>query len=453
MNILPARHHPSEPGEAAETGKPSSTLKEGADAPLLRHHSFRLPRPIQRKKLALSVMLVVVVLASLPLGAWSLLSLFREQHSSASTPTHTAPVLVDATTVVPGSLDPERRIAHLVDRLLSRMSLREELGQLIMVSFLGTTLTPDLRNMIAHQYAGGVMLYGYNITGASQLQTLDAGAQAQAQIPLLIATDQEGGLVNRLKSIIGPVPSALQVGNTDNPETARKRGIQDGQELRKLGINVDLAPVVDVHSAPQTVIITRMFGTTAQKVTTFASAYLDGLQSQGVVGCLKHWPGLGASPVDPHDALPVITRSQQELNEIDFAPYRALISQGNVNMIMSTHELITAYDDHMPSSLSPILINQVLRHDLGYQGVVITDGLYMGALARWTIAQAAVLALIAGNDLLLGPWDSNEVQKVLDALQAAVASGQISKARVDLSVERILALKIEEGLIKIPPGW
>ena len=119
-------------------------------------------------------------------------------------------------------------------------------------------------------------------------------------------------------------------------------------------------------------------------------------------------------------------------------------------MIMSTHELLPAYDEHMPSSLSPILIDQVLRNDLGYQGVVITDGLYMGALARWSVAEAAVLAIIAGNDIVLGPWNSAQVQQVLDAMQAAVESGQISKARIDLSVARILALKIEEGLINVP---
>lgn len=452
MKTLPTGRSSSESSDAAEVETPVFASQEAAGVHMPRCRSFRLADSARRKKLVLSLLLAAVVLTSLPLGARAALLLLQEQRASATLPTRASRTTVDATAVVPKSMDPDRHIARFVDHLLSQMSLQEELGQLIMVSFLGTTLTPDLQNMIAHQYAGGVMLYGYNITSSAQLKTLDVGAQAQAHIPLLIATDQEGGLVNRLLSVIGPVPSALQVGNTNDPENARKRGIQDGQELHKLGINVDLAPVVDVHSAPQTVIITRMFGTTPQKVEAFASAYLDGLQSQGVIGTLKHWPGLGASPIDPHDALPVITRSKQELNAIDFAPYRALISQGNVNMIMSTHELITAYDDQMPSSLSPILINQVLRHDLGFQGVVITDGLYMGALARWTIAQAAVLAFMAGNDLLLGPWDSNEVQKVLDALQAAVASGQITKARVDLSVERILALKIEEGLLKIPPG-
>ena len=413
-----------------------------------RRRRSRLRVPDHRKKLVLSITLALVVLAAVPAGMRAAL-LFQGQQSQSSA----APRLPGAAYTGPKSLDAERRIARQVDHLLSHMTLQEELGQLIVVSFNGTTLTSDLQYMLTHQYAGGVMLYAYNISGFAQIKALDTAAQAHAKMPLLIATDQEGGLVNRLESIIGPVPSAMQIGDTDNPANARKRGVQDGAMLRKIGVNVDLAPVVDVHSAPQTVIITRLFGTTPQKVAAFAGAYLDGLQSQGVIGTLKHWPGLGASPVDPHDALPIITRSKQELNEIDFAPYRTLISQGNVGMIMSTHELITAYDKHMPSSLSPILINQVLRNDLGYQGVVITDGLYMGALARWSIAQAAVLAMLAGNDLLLGPWDSYEVQQMLNALQAAVASGKISKARIDLSVARILTLKIERGLIPVSTSW
>ncbi len=194
-----------------------------------------------------------------------------------------------------------------------------------------------------------------------------------------------------------------------------------------------------------------MYGTTPDKVAAFAGAYLNGLQDQGVIGTVKHWPGLGADTVDPHDALPVLDRSQADLNKIDFAPYKTLLAEGNVDMIMSTHELVPAYDKNLPATLSPVLIDQVLRHDLGYQGVVITDGLYMQAIRQhWSLAQAAVLAVIAGNDMLLGPYNIQGMQDVLNALKAAVESGQISKERIDLSVQRILALKIKYGLIKMP---
>ncbi|HEY7418106.1 MAG TPA: glycoside hydrolase family 3 N-terminal domain-containing protein, partial [Ktedonobacteraceae bacterium] len=229
-------------------------------------------------------------------------------------------------------------------------------------------------------------------------------------------------------------------------------GLSDGKILKQLGINLNLAPDVDVQNVSDAVsaLPTRMWGTTASKVTTFAGAYLDALQSQGVIGSIKHWPGLGDITVDPHAGLPVLKRSKTALNNIDFAPYRALLAQGNVDMILTTYVTDTAYDSNLPGALSPIMINQVLRGDLGYQGVIITDGLHMGAISnRWTAAQAAVLAVEAGDDLLLS-FQAYEIPGVLKAIHAAINSGKITKARIDQSVARILALKIKYGLITVP---
>jgi beta-N-acetylhexosaminidase len=405
------------------------------------------------QKLIFYVILPVVVLASLPLGAYLTAKYTQQQQAQiGSTPLATAQAAIRPGTM----LDPERLLARYVDQEISRMSLDEELGQLLVVRFNGTALTPDLQYMIAQQHIGGAILYSGNVQGLSQIQTLDAQMQAHSSIPLFISTDQEGGITIRLRAIIGWTPSAQDIGATNDPQNAYKQGVGDAQALKKIGANVNLAPVVDVQTVSNgaTIIPTRMFGSTPQKVTTFAGAYLDGLQEQGIIGCLKHWPGLGAATVDPHHGLPVITRSQADLNAIDFAPYRALLSQGKVDMIMTTHELVPAYDPTMPASVSPVLINQVLRHDLGYQGVVITDTLTMGGLSyRWTLPQAAVLAFIAGDDLLLGPSDRQSVQAVIDALHAAVVSGKISKARLDLSVERILGLKIKYGLIHVPQAF
>jgi beta-N-acetylhexosaminidase len=174
------------------------------------------------------------------------------------------------------------------------------------------------------------------------------------------------------------------MGATNDPSRAQAQGSADGQTLRQLGINVDYAPVVDVQAGGfvPSVLATRMFGSTPDKVATFAGAYLQGLQGQGVLGCIEHWPGLGSTPVDPHQDLPTLYRSKDDLNAIDFAPYRALLQQGHINMVMVTHEVLPAYGDTLPASLSPVLVNQVLRGDLGYQGVVVTDSLYMGALRK-----------------------------------------------------------------------
>jgi beta-N-acetylhexosaminidase len=390
------------------------------------------------------------ILLTLPIGAWMLFRATRHQQAVLA---QDHPVQTDAQLIISPQLDRQHKIARYIDQMVAHMSLDEELGQMIIVEFSGTSYSSDLQTMITRQHAGGTILYAWNVQSIAQAAALNKAEQAQARIPLFISTDQEGGLVNRLLHISGWLPSAQEIGATGDPSRAAQRGQQDAQVLIQMGINLNLAPVVDVQTVSNsaTIIPTRMFGTTPDQVARFAGAYLKAMQDLGVIGCLKHWPGLGNATVDPHDALPVFNRSQADLNKIDFEPYRLLMQQGLVDMIMSTHELVPAYDPNLPASLSPILIDQVLRHDLGYQGVVITDGLYMHALARWSVPQAAVLAVLAGNDLLLGPTNSYEMQRVLDALHAAIASGQITKARIDLSVERILMLKMRYGLIPPPP--
>jgi beta-N-acetylhexosaminidase len=421
-----------------------------------RDHAARTNRSVSRKTILLWALLVLALIAALP-SAYLTLKLTQQP-----APLVLSPAAINRAAAVPRVFDPERREAKFIDQMISRMSLDEELGQMMIVGYEGHgTFNSVFQYMIANQHVGGSILYTFNgnIQTIPQTAALNAACQAAATIPLFVSTDQEGGPVNRLDSIAGYRPSAREMAATHDPNVAAQEGASDGQMLKQMGINLDLAPVVDVQTlsdstldaSPMAGFEYREFGTTPQQVTTFAGAYLNGLQGQGVIGTLKHWPGLGADTVDPHYGLPVLNRSQADLNKIDFAPYRALIAQGNVDMIMSTHELVPAYDPNLPASLSPILIDQVLRHDLGFQGVVMTDSLYMGAISQhWSAGQAAVLAVLAGSDLLLGPYNIPGVQEMLDALKAAVESGQISKARIDLSMQRILALKIKYGLMKVP---
>ncbi len=399
-----------------------------------------------RQKLVIYSALVVALVAAVPLAASLILHLSQNQAQSAI-PT----INPNDVSSLPNLRDPERREALFIDQMIEHMTLDEEIGQMLVGDVYGTSYGDDLQAMVVNDHIGTVILYGSNIQSTGQTQALDTAIQQHAQIPLFISTDQEGGTVNRLLSITGYRPSAEELGATNDPSRAYQQGVDDGKILGQLGINLNLAPVVDVQTVSDaaSILPTRMFGATPEKVITFAGAYLEGLQSQNVVGSIKHWPGLGWSTVDPHDALPVTNRSQADLNAIDFAPYRTLIAQGDADMVMVTHVLATAYDPNMPSSVSPVLVDQVLRHDLGFQGVVVTDGLHMGALSRWTPAQAAVLAVMAGDDMLLS-YSSFEIPGVLDAFHQAISSGQITKARIDQSVERILALKIKYGLIKAP---
>ena len=405
-----------------------------------------------RQKILITLVVALALVAVLPLGTFLAMKIIQHQQAQI------APTATPVRTPTPSAAQIE---AQFINQMIAGMSLDEELGQMLIVSFNGATYDNNnsLQTMIVNEHAGGIILYGGNLETQAQVTALNTAAQSAAKIPLFISTDQEGGLVNRLESITGQRPSARTIGASGDPNKATQQGVSDGQILKQLGINLNLAPVVDVQtlSDAQYDATTmagfeyREFGTTPDKVATFAGAYLNGLQAQGIIGCLKHWPGLGGVAVDPHEGLPILNRSQTDLNNIDFAPYRTLLAQGHVDMIMDTHEMVTAYDPNLPASLSPIMIDQVLRHDLGYQGVVFTDALDMGALtARYSVAQSAVLAVLAGNDLLEGIWSPDNMQSVLDALNAAVASGKITKARIDLSVQRILALKIKYGLLQVP---
>ena len=334
-------------------------------------------------------------------------------------------------------------------RLAQRLSLDAQLGQLLLVQFEGHDATPDVVQMINTQGVGGVISYALNIQSPNQVRSMTAALQQVAAIPLLMSVDQEGGVVNRFRSLVGPLPTAASL---TTPEMARARGEQDALLLHTYGYTFNFAPVVDVGDAnPE--LYTRTFGVDPTRVAEMAGAYLAGLQASGAVtACLKHFPGLGATTTNPHFGLPVLTRSRGEWEAIDLAPYRFLLTTQDVRAIMVTHELIPAVDAQYPSSLSPIIIDGALRAELGFQGVVITDSLYMGALNRqWSVPQAAVLAIKAGADMVMGASTPRMVTQIKAALKDGLASGLLTRERIELSVQRILTLKIRMGLVPPPP--
>jgi beta-N-acetylhexosaminidase len=362
-----------------------------------------------------------------------------------------------------------RDMDRAVDAYIRQMSLDDELGQMIQVQFTGPGLAPGSAPTIpsSWQYelekvhVGSIILYWYNIQSVSQMQALTASLQSKSiapNIPWLIGTDEEGGQVDYLDRLFGAGPSEWALGGYGNPAKADPQaaytwGKQNGQHLKELGLNADFAPVVDVRTTPNPSIQDRMYATDPYTVTMLASSFIDGLHSQGIMDTLKHWPGIGWSSVDAHEALPVSNRSLATLEGTDWAPYKALLAKGDVDMIMPTHVLLTQIDPNMPSSLSPILLNGILRGQLGYQGVLITDALYMGAItSRYGMAQAAVLAVEAGEDILSSCYDPGQVEQIMAALHQAIDSGKITKARIDLSVKRILELKMKYG-IWTPPNY
>jgi beta-N-acetylhexosaminidase len=341
-----------------------------------------------------------------------------------------------------------------IDAIMQHMTLDQKVGQLMLVQFVGPDYSPEVSAMISQYDVGAVLLYSANdnIVSKTQLKGLIAQMQRNSSIPLIVSIDQEGGTVDRLINLDGPRPSATSIGETGNPANAEAEGVRDASDLASYGFNLNLAPVVDVTNVYNPQMYLRTFGTNPTIVTQMAGAYLQGLQKSGkVLGTLKHFPGLGDVSADPHNAVPRLTRSLSQLEAIDWAPYRALIAQGDVHAIMVTHEIVPAVDSTMPSSLSYKLVTGILRDQFGFQGVIVTDSLTMeGISAFYNEAQAAVLSIEAGDDLLMGAASPADVASMINGIKQAISSGQISMQRIDQSVARILLLKYQMGLIHIP---
>jgi beta-N-acetylhexosaminidase len=357
-------------------------------------------------------------------------------------------VLCQVSRSVPTSTTHTLTPADYAALLTQHLTLDEALGQMMVGQFAGQGITPDAIEMLTTYNLSGMILYAANIGSASQIRALNAQLQHLASLPLLTAVDQEGGSVNRFMNLVGPLPDAAEL--TD-PQVARMRGEEDAELLNQYGFNLNLAPVVDVGSSnPQ--LGGRTFGSAPERVTAMASAYLEGLQESGqVTGTLKHFPGLGDTTTDPHLSMPVLTRSRAELEQIDLQPYRSMLKSEDVRAIMVSHEMIPAIDARLPTSLSPAVINGLLRGELGYNGVVISDSLYMDAIsARWSVPDAALLAIEAGTDIVTGLYSPQMVQQTVETLKNALASGKLTRQRIDASVQRILTLKIRMGLIPLP---
>jgi beta-N-acetylhexosaminidase len=348
-------------------------------------------------------------------------------------------------------LTPDRRLAA-VNARLATMTLDQELGQLFIVEYLYPDAGhSDLQQMLGDLGAGGVILYGsLNMSSIPQTQQLTQAMQAHAAIPLIIGADEEGGGNDQIEQIFGTHPAAWDLGATGDPSVAGRAAIRIGTELKQLGLNADFAPVVDVESPSR--IWTRSFGRSPDMVAQMGIAQVDAYQSLGVMACPKHFPGLGAADSNPHFTLPLINSTRSYIEQFDLAPYRALMSH-HPAMIMTTDLLMPALDPSMPAELSYPTVTGILRNELGYDGVVVTDALYMAGIAdRFSLAEAGVLSILAGNDMLEGPASAAELRVMIDALRTAVQSGRISRTRIDESVRRILLLKLNYGLIGLPPS-
>lgn len=317
------------------------------------------------------------------------------------------------------------------------------LGRLFMVGIPHPYIDDDTVKLLQEIRPGGVILFRRNYTNPEALSALCAELHSLfPEYPPLIALDHEGGRVHRLSLPFTHFPPAARIGQTHSLALARRVGQAMGQELRNIGIDLDFAPVLDVLTNPDnTVIGDRAFSTDPHLVAMFGCALARGLREGGVIPCGKHFPGHGATLVDSHDDLPQDGRSRDELLRLDLYPFRRAIAE-RVDMLMTAHIVYPALDPGLPATLSPVIIDGLLRRQLHFQGVVVTDDLEMGAIVRhFTVEQAAVDALHAGADLLLICHKLERALRARDACAQALSSGTLSLQRVEQAGQRITALR------------
>jgi beta-N-acetylhexosaminidase len=326
--------------------------------------------------------------------------------------------------------------------LVSTMSVRDMVGQMFVVSVGGTQPDYYIEKMVRERNIGGVILFGYNMNSEEQVASLVGSLQTLSMrtepgVPLFVAVDQEGGDIASAPWVV-PEPAAAEVGSRGDPDEARTIAAKMGRQLLRAGINTDFAPVVDTGFGAA--IGNRSYGEDPELVARMGVAAVEGFEEAGVVSAAKHFPNHGPARSDSHVSVPVIRHDAKTLQSYDLPPFEAAVDAG-VPMVMVGHLVYPAVDPHNPASLSKDAIN-MLRGDLDFRGVIVTDDLTMaGAKGGGTPAEAAVKAVQAGADLLLVSSPPQQQADAYDAVVAAVESGEIPRARIRKSVERLLEVK------------
>ncbi len=336
--------------------------------------------------------------------------------------------------------------------LKAELTLEEKVGQLLMVHVVGTEVNDDARVLIQEAHVGGI-IYFRSINGLEtfeQVKNLSDGLQSLAEIPLLIAVDQEGGRVTHLRGEFTHPPSNQEVGESQNPALAKEIAYKIGSELKASGITMNLAPVVDVNTNPLNPVIgNRSFSSSSREVAIFAKSQLEGYKEAGIIATLKHFPGHGDTCTDSHYGLPVITKPLEDIYRDELYPFSVLAADAEV--IMSAHIITEALDSSCPATFSSLILQGLLREQIGFKGVIISDSLVMEGALQYAknIEEAAIQALNAGCDILLiaGGFMRKElgspqsIRSIHKALVEAVRSGRISEHRLNEALSRILLLK------------
>jgi beta-N-acetylhexosaminidase len=334
-------------------------------------------------------------------------------------------------------------------------SIRRDIGQLLIGSLPGTTITPEIRSLAREFQLGGVILFSRNIEAPEQVAELSHDIQSlAADVPLWMSVDQEGGRVARLRKPFTEWPPMATLGRSGDPALAQRFAAALAAELRAVGITLDYAPVLDIHTNPKNPIIgDRALAEDAATVATLGVAIIKGLQENGVAACGKHFPGHGDTSVDSHLELPVVEHPPDRIRRVECVPFREAARAG-VAFMMTAHVLVPALDDEKPATLSPRIVRALLREEIDYDGVILSDDLEMKALANtWAVPESAVQAIAAGCDgLLVCSGDAEAQAATCEAIVRAVEANQIPFKRLEDALKRHRRAKERFLAAAVTPG-
>lgn len=357
----------------------------------------------------------------------------------------TTPPMLESPKKDPVIVEPPEIIVWPIDEMIDQMTLAEKIGQLLVIGVDGTVFSDEMDNLIRNYHVGGVIVMGKNISATAEiLQLINDSKQANEpnKIPLFMSVDEEGGRVSRLPAGIPKLPASARIGKQNDEAISYRAGSYLAEVLQEFGYNMNFAPVLDINNNPKNPVIgDRSLGADPELVARLGAATMRGMSDNGIISVVKHFPGHGDTVVDSHKALPKVETTLERLRNVELVPFQRAIDEG-ADAVMVAHILFPALDPDYPSSMSKAIITDLLRNDMQFDGVVITDDLTMGAIANdYTIPEAAVQSFIAGSDLLLIVNGYDNQINTVNALVKAIEAGEITEERLNESVRRILTLK------------
>lgn len=380
-----------------------------------------------RKKIIIIVIMIIIIILGILLNNKNIFSNVEESKSAQEE----IPIAQQNLT-----------IDEKVDQIVASMSQTEKLGQMVMIGIQGTKVDDDSLYMLNQYHMGGVILFDRNMESPEQVKQLTSDLQAQSneKVPLFIGIDEEGGDVVRMAEKLTSPPSQKEIGATGDIEQAKTWAIKTAKSLKDMGINVNFAPVADVGSNDK-----RSYSTDANTVIDFVRAATKGYQQENIIYSLKHFPGIGKGKVDSHIDSSSIDVAKEVLMTEDILPFKTIIDESDPNdyFILVSHLKYLALDEEYPASLSSKIMTDLLRNELGYKGIIITDDMEMGAVANHNdFRSIGVNAVKAGADIVLVCHEYEHQQEVYLGLLDAVNNGEISQERIDESIKRIIKVKL-----------